>query len=165
VSDQDDPFDRWLQVLRKKPWKAHDLDDLFPEKPEFVLRLRQAMAAAPAASGRPAITGRPRKDGPGSPERLPRDTVVGCRVDATDLEAIDLLVEAGIRPTRSDAAAWFIHQGIRANTALVEEVRGTVDEIRRLRERAQARARERDRVPPDQPPSPDTAGDEASSEE
>jgi cell division protein FtsB len=70
---------------------------------------------------------------------LPRDTVVGCRVDAEDLAAIDTLVEAGIRATRSEAAAWFIHEGIAARQKLLHDVAGTVAEIRRLRAEVQDR--------------------------
>jgi len=63
-------------------------------------------------------------------------------VDDDDLEAIDVLVESGIRGTRSEAAAWLIHQGILAQKGLLDQVRGTVAEIRRLREEARAKARE-----------------------
>ena len=59
-----------------------------------------------------------------------------------DLDAIDALVEAGVRNTRSDAAAWLIHAGIEANKALLEKVYGTVAEIRRLRIMAQSLAQE-----------------------
>ena len=72
--------------------------------------------------------------------RATRDTVISCRVGAEDLAAIDLLVEAGIRTTRSDAAQWLIHAGITTNQALFEQIRGTVDEIRRLREQARQTA-------------------------
>jgi hypothetical protein len=77
-----------------------------------------------------------------------RDVVVGCRVSAADLEAIDLLVEAGIRATRSEAAAWFIREGITAHQGLLGDTRTTVAEIRRLRVQAQAMARERTGEPP-----------------
>jgi ATP-dependent Clp protease ATP-binding subunit ClpA len=73
---------------------------------------------------------------------LKKDNVLTCRVNDQDLGAIDMLVEAGIRQTRSDAAAWLIQAGIAANQPLFRRVRETVDEIRRLRERAQAAARE-----------------------
>lgn len=62
-----------------------------------------------------------------------KNNVVACRIDKRDLDAIDALIEAGIRSTRSDAAAWLIHSGIEANKALFEKVDGTVAEIRRLR--------------------------------
>ena len=62
-----------------------------------------------------------------------KSNVVACRVDKRDLDAIDALIEAGIRSTRSDAAAWLIHAGIEANKTLFEKVNSTVAEIRRLR--------------------------------
>lgn len=72
----------------------------------------------------------------------PKSNVVTCRIDGRDLDAIDALIEAGIRSTRSDAAAWLIHAGIEANRPLFEKVYGTVAEIRRLRVVAQSLAQE-----------------------
>jgi ATP-dependent Clp protease ATP-binding subunit ClpA len=69
-----------------------------------------------------------------------KSNVVTCRIDGRDLDAVDALVEAGIRSTRSDAAAWLIHAGIEANRQLLEKVYGTVAEIRRLRVVAQSLA-------------------------
>jgi ATP-dependent Clp protease ATP-binding subunit ClpC len=66
--------------------------------------------------------------------------VVTCRVDARDLVAIDTLVEAAVRSTRSDAAAWLIHAGIEANAVLLDSLTETVSEIRRLRGVARALA-------------------------
>ncbi len=71
-----------------------------------------------------------------------RSNVVTCRIDGRDLDAVDALIEAGIRSTRSDAAAWLIHAGIEANRPLFEKVYGTVAEIRRLRIVAQSLAQE-----------------------
>ncbi len=65
---------------------------------------------------------------------------MACRVDGNDLEAIDMLVEVGIRTTRSDAASWLIHAGIEANRPVLESVQATVGEIRQLRSKAQATA-------------------------
>jgi hypothetical protein len=73
--------------------------------------------------------------------RSAKDNVVTCRVDDPALNAIDALVEAGIRSTRSDAAAWLIGSGIDANREFFAQVYSTVAEIRRLREKAQALAR------------------------
>lgn len=67
-----------------------------------------------------------------------KSNVVACRVDGNDLDAIDMLVEVGIRTTRSDAASWLIHAGIEANRSVLESVQATVGEIRQLRTRAQA---------------------------
>ena len=72
----------------------------------------------------------------------PKSNVVTCRIDDKDLDAIDALIEAGIRSTRSDAASWLIHVGLEANKELVEKVYGTVAEIRRLRVMAQALAQQ-----------------------
>jgi ATP-dependent Clp protease ATP-binding subunit ClpA len=69
-----------------------------------------------------------------------KDAVITCRVDPADLWAIDILVEAGIRSTRSDAAQWLIQAGIESQQALFEQVQGTVMEIRRLRDQARALA-------------------------
>src|SRR5262249_30094116 len=71
-----------------------------------------------------------------------KGNVVTCRIWPRDLEAIDLLVEAGIRNTRSDAAAWLIHAGIEGNRELFEKVQATVAEIRRLRRQVQTVALE-----------------------
>lgn len=70
-----------------------------------------------------------------------RDNVVACRLDDADLAALDALVEAGVRTTRSDAAAWLIKAGLEVNQPLLDEVSGTVTEIRRLREEAVQKAR------------------------
>lgn len=80
-----------------------------------------------------------------------KDNVVTCRVDAQDLAAIDTLIEAGIRSTRSDAASWLIHAGIQAQADLFARVDATVDQIRRLRQEAQTMAQEHatdDAAPP-----------------
>ena len=73
---------------------------------------------------------------------LHRDFVQVDILDGRDLDAMDVLIEAGIRSTRSDAAAWLIHAGIEANRPLFEKVYGTVAEIRRLRVVAQSLAQE-----------------------
>jgi ATP-dependent Clp protease ATP-binding subunit ClpA len=71
-----------------------------------------------------------------------RSNVITCRIDGHDLDALDALVEAGVRSTRSDAASWLIHAGIEANKAVLDTVYGTVAEIRRLREVAQSLAQQ-----------------------
>jgi hypothetical protein len=88
--------------------------------------------------------------------------VITCRVDNRDLDAIDALVEAGIRSTRSDAASWLISAGIDAHHELFERVYATVAEIRNLRAEAQAIAQQlaagaQEPAPPEpgEPPSGD----------
>jgi hypothetical protein len=72
----------------------------------------------------------------------PKANVLTCRIDDRDLDALDALVEAGIRSTRSDAASWLIHAGIEAHSQLFQRVYATVEQIRQLRTEAQEMARQ-----------------------
>ena len=71
-----------------------------------------------------------------------KSNVVTCRIDDSDMSAIDALVEVGIRTTRSDAASWLIHAGVEANASILESVFETVTEIRQLRTKAQTIAQQ-----------------------
>jgi ATP-dependent Clp protease ATP-binding subunit ClpA len=73
-------------------------------------------------------------------DTIKKANVVTCRIDDHDLNAIDALVEVGIRSTRSDAAAWLIHAGVEANRAVLDSVYATVVEIHQLRAKAQSMA-------------------------
>jgi ATP-dependent Clp protease ATP-binding subunit ClpA len=75
-----------------------------------------------------------------TPGTGPKANVVTCRIDDRDLDALDALVEAGIRSTRSDAASWLIHAGIDTHKELFQRVYATVEQIRQLRSRAQLMA-------------------------
>src|SRR5262249_45726678 len=89
-----------------------------------------------------------------------KGNVVTCRIDDRDLDAIDALVEAGIRTTRSDAASWLIRAGIDAHQPLFTRVYATVAQIRELRTQAQAMAQKLDEPPSSAGsprPSPDPA--------
>lgn len=80
-----------------------------------------------------------------------KDNVVTFRLDDHDLDALDALVEAGVRTTRSDAAAWLIKVGLEVNRPLLDEVATTVADIRRLRAEAMQKARRFTGVDPDRP--------------
>ncbi len=67
----------------------------------------------------------------------PRKTVITVRLSDRAVDAIDALVQTGIRSTRSDAAAWLIGAGIEAQRPLFERVYATVEQIRQLRSEAQ----------------------------
>ena len=73
-----------------------------------------------------------------------RNNVVMCRLDDSQVEAIDILIEAGVRLNRSDAAAWLIRTGLESKAAVVDAVREKVSEIRRLREDARTLAEDAD---------------------
>jgi ATP-dependent Clp protease ATP-binding subunit ClpA len=73
-----------------------------------------------------------------------RNNVVMCRLDDSQAEAIDILIEAGVRSNRSDAAAWLIKAGLESKAAVVDAVREKVSEIRRLRDDARTLAEDAD---------------------
>ncbi len=58
------------------------------------------------------------------------------RLNDADLERIDALVEVEVFKSRSEAAAFFIKEGIQARSDLVQKVMPTVDKIRELRKQA-----------------------------
>ena len=73
-----------------------------------------------------------------------QNNVVMCRVDDADMDAIETLIEAGVRANRSDAAGWLIKAGLESKRAVVDSVKSKVLEIRRLREDARALAENAD---------------------
>lgn len=66
-----------------------------------------------------------------------RGNVVMTRLDDADLKQIDALVEVEAFKSRSEAAAFFIKQGIQARKDLFQKVMPTVEKIRQLKEQAQ----------------------------
>jgi Arc/MetJ-type ribon-helix-helix transcriptional regulator len=66
-----------------------------------------------------------------------RGNVIMTRLNDADLEKIDALVEVEVFKSRSEAVAYFIHEGIRARSDLFDSVTPTVEKIRQLK--AQAR--------------------------
>jgi ATP-dependent Clp protease ATP-binding subunit ClpA len=106
-----------------------------------VLRIIGQVGAQPGASAaEKAAESPPPPAPPTSP--TPKNNVVTCRLDDAAVSALDALVEAGIRSTRSDAAAWLISAGIEAHRELFDRVNTTVSEIRKLRQEAQHIARQ-----------------------
>jgi Arc/MetJ-type ribon-helix-helix transcriptional regulator len=65
-----------------------------------------------------------------------RCNVVMTRLSDEDLTQIDALVEVEAFKSRSEAAAFFIKEGILARKDLFEKVMPTVDKIRELKEQA-----------------------------
>jgi len=65
-----------------------------------------------------------------------RGNVVMTRLDDADLKQIDALVEVEAFKSRSEAAAFFIKQGMLARKDLFERVMPTVEKIRELKEQA-----------------------------
>ena len=70
-------------------------------------------------------------------ERLEgRGNVVMTRLNDDDLKQIDALVEIEVFKSRSQAAAFFIKEGIQARKDLFQKVMPTVEKIRELKEQA-----------------------------
>lgn len=69
-----------------------------------------------------------------------RGNVVMTRLNDEDLEKIDALVEIELFKSRSEAVAYFIHEGIRAKKDLFEKVAPTVEKIRQLKKEAREAA-------------------------
>ena len=65
-----------------------------------------------------------------------RSNVVMTRLNDDDLKQIDGLVAIEAFKTRSEAAAFFIREGIQARKDLFQKVMPTVDKIRELKEQA-----------------------------
>ena len=65
-----------------------------------------------------------------------RCNVVMTRLNDEDLKQIDALVEVEAFRSRSEAAAFFIKEGIQARKDLFQKVMPTVEKIRQLKEQA-----------------------------
>jgi Arc/MetJ-type ribon-helix-helix transcriptional regulator len=65
-----------------------------------------------------------------------RGNVIMTRLGDEDLEEIDALVEVELFKSRSEAVAYFLHEGIKVRKDLFEKVKPTVDKIRQLKKEA-----------------------------
>jgi hypothetical protein len=62
-----------------------------------------------------------------------RDNVVMVRVHKAILHQLDMLVDAEITRSRSESAAFLIGEGVKANQALFDKIKGVTDQIEKLR--------------------------------
>ncbi|MBU7028730.1 MAG: hypothetical protein HXS48_17480 [Theionarchaea archaeon] len=62
-----------------------------------------------------------------------RGNVVMTRLNDDDLDQIDSLVEVEVFKSRSEAAAFFITEGIQARKDLFQTIKPTVDKVRELK--------------------------------
>ena len=65
-----------------------------------------------------------------------RGNVIMTRLNDDDLEKIDALVEVELFKSRSEAVAYFIHEGVKARRDLFDKVTPTVEKIRQLKKEA-----------------------------
>ncbi|KYH41157.1 MAG: hypothetical protein AYL33_004780 [Candidatus Bathyarchaeota archaeon B63] len=66
-----------------------------------------------------------------------RSNVVASRISDEDLKLIDMLIEAGLFKTRSEAVAYLVNEGIKARQDIIEKVSSALEEIRRIRRQAE----------------------------
>ena len=67
-----------------------------------------------------------------------RDHVVMVRVAGDTLQRLDMLVDAEICKSRSEAAAYLINAGIKANAKLYDKIGDVIEQIAALREQLRA---------------------------
>jgi Arc/MetJ-type ribon-helix-helix transcriptional regulator len=65
-----------------------------------------------------------------------RSNVVMTRLNDEDVQQIDALVEVEVFNSRSEAAAFFIKEGMQARKDLLEKIMPTVEKIKALKEQA-----------------------------
>jgi hypothetical protein len=63
-----------------------------------------------------------------------RANTIMTRVSDDDLQTLDILVDAGLATSRSECAAMLLHEGIVARKDMIQKVKDTADQIRKLRE-------------------------------
>ena len=66
-----------------------------------------------------------------------RSNVVASRIGDEELHVIDMLIEAALFGTRSEAVAYLVSEGIKARNDIVEKVSSTLDDIRKIRKEAE----------------------------
>lgn len=66
-----------------------------------------------------------------------RTNVVASRIGDEDLQIIDLLIEAGVFSTRSEAVAYLVNEGIKARQDVLDKVSSSLREIRGIRKKAE----------------------------
>ena len=63
-----------------------------------------------------------------------RDSVVNVRVNKESLNKLDVLVESGLANSRSEAAAFLIAEGIKAQQGLFDKIAEKIEQIRKTKE-------------------------------
>ncbi len=66
-----------------------------------------------------------------------RSNVVASRIGDEELGVVDMLTEAGLFSTRSEAVAYLVAEGIKARKDIIDKVTLSLKEIRRVRREAE----------------------------
>ncbi len=70
-----------------------------------------------------------------------RTNVVASRVGTEQLQVIDMLIEAGVFGTRSEAVAYLVNEGMKARQDILDKVSSALNEIRGIRKKAEEHVR------------------------
>ena len=66
-----------------------------------------------------------------------RSNVVASRIGDEELRSIDMMVEAGLFETRSEAVAYLVSEGVKARKDMLDKVASALEDIRKLRKEAE----------------------------
>lgn len=66
-----------------------------------------------------------------------RSNVVASRIGDEELRSIDMMVEAGLFETRSEAVAYLVSEGVKARKDVLDKVSSALEDIRKLRKEAE----------------------------
>jgi len=66
-----------------------------------------------------------------------RSNVVASRIGDEELRLIDMLIEAGLFSTRSEAVAYLVAEGVKARKDIFDRVSSALDEIRKIKRKAE----------------------------
>ena len=72
--------------------------------------------------------------------RNSRDQVVMTRIDLETANALDMWVSAGIAKSRSEAAALFLHEGLKIRERELNELSGEIRDYEQARQRMRSKA-------------------------
>lgn len=112
-----DALKEWKERL--KDWKMQAKDEI-------------AKGSLPPLPPMPKITRMPPL-----PLHGARSNVVASRIGDEELKLIDMLIEAGLFETRSEAVAYLVNEGIKARRDIIEKVSSALKEIRKIRQQAE----------------------------
>lgn len=133
--DKKDLRDLYKEAIRE--WRENYRDALKEWKERFKIWKEQAKDEISRGSlpPLPPIPSVP----PVPPLSLPsaRSNVVASRIGDEDLKLIDMLIEAGLFKTRSEAVAYLVNEGIKARQDIIKRVSSALEEIRRIRRQAE----------------------------
>ena len=67
--------------------------------------------------------------------------MVASRIGTEQLQVIDMLIEAGVFGTRSEAVAYLVNEGMKARQDILDKVSSALKEIRGIRKKAEEQVR------------------------